>query len=154
MGVTMAATASVPLARAESALAEALLAFRRELHRFIRRLYVPPSSLSLDQLRLLGELHRRGPLRVGELADLEQVSLPTMTQGIDRLVSHGWVARTTGRQDRRSVDVAITDGGRTAYQTAHAEVIRRMVERLDRLSDQDREAIARALPALEQLVRE
>lgn len=137
----------------DDALAEAVLACQRELSRFVHRLYEPRSSLGLSQLRTLGELQRCGAVRITELADLLQISLPAMTQGIDRLEAHGWVLRTAAERDRRGVDVAITAAGQAAYQDACAGVIRALGERLDRLDDEERAAIARALPALERLVR-
>ncbi|MCL4545146.1 MAG: MarR family transcriptional regulator [Chloroflexi bacterium] len=138
------------------ALTEALLTCQRDFPRFVQQLacqYAAPTALSLVQLRLLSELCRRGPLHVSVLADELQVSLPTMTQSINRLEARGWVRRRRAQSDRRSVDVVISTAGQAIYQAAHREVIRHLDERLGRLSTEECEAIARALPALERLVR-
>ena len=142
---------AVPGSAEITALAEGLLALQRELPRFVRRLYEPRLSLGLAQLRVLSELHRHGSLHVGELAEVLQVRLPTMTQSLDRLEEQGWVRRCAGTADRRNVAVALTEDGAAVYAAAHAEVIARLGERLAKLNDEDRAALAAALPVVERL---
>ncbi|MEW1957711.1 MarR family transcriptional regulator [Kineococcus sp. NPDC059986] len=72
------------------------------------------TRLSLTQARVLGTLHRDGPLRVSRLADLEGCAQPSMTGLVSRLADAGLVTRTTDPADARAVLVALTDEGRTA----------------------------------------
>jgi len=137
-----------------TALAEALLTIQRELPRFVHRLYVPRPSLGLAQLRVLGELRRHGPLHVGELAEVLQVRLPTMTQSLDRLEAQGWVRRSTSTTDRRNIIIHLTTAGERAHERAHAEVIEQLRRRLATLSADDRAALGSVLPALERLRQE
>ena len=54
------------------------------------------------------------------------VSRPTVTTTLDWLEPRGYVTRTPGVLDRRSVDIAITDKGRAALADADRRVLTRI----------------------------
>lgn len=135
-------------------MAEAVLTIQRELPRVVRQLYQPPPSLGLAQLRVLGELRRRGPLHVSDLAEVLQVRLPTMTQSLDRLERQGWARRSVGATDRRNVLVRLTAEGERVYGTVYAEVIARLAERLATLRVEERAALTTMLSIIERLRQE
>lgn len=54
---------------------------------------------------------KHGPLTLGRLAQLEQVTPPTVSKLVDKLEQRGFVARTTDPADRRVCRVAITPTG-------------------------------------------
>jgi len=56
----------------------------------------------------------RGPRRVTELAELEGLAQPTMTQLLQKLERQGWVTRERRPEDGRFVIVSITQTGRVA----------------------------------------
>ncbi|MEZ0493932.1 MarR family winged helix-turn-helix transcriptional regulator [Kineococcus sp. TBRC 1896] len=70
------------------------------------------TRLSLTQARVLGTLHRDGPLRVSRLAELEGCAQPSMTGLVTRLTDAGLVTRTADPADARAVLVALTHEGR------------------------------------------
>lgn len=51
-----------------------------------------------------------------ELAALQGVSLPTMSNSISALVHRGWVRRTAPATDRRMVIIEVTAAGRAALE--------------------------------------
>jgi DNA-binding MarR family transcriptional regulator len=54
------------------------------------------------------------PRTLTELAGLQGVSLPTMSNSISAMVERGWVRRTAPAKDRRVVIVSVTSTGRAA----------------------------------------
>ncbi len=109
-------------------------------------------ALSMSQTLVLGTLLDGRPHRMSELAHAEGVALPTMTEIVTRMERNGWVRRWMDSHDRRCVEVTITEAGRALA----AEVMARRTEllraRLERLSDQERQALAGAVSALDRLL--
>jgi len=54
------------------------------------------------------------PRTLTELAALQGVSLPTMSNSISALVDRGWVKRTAPTRDRRVVIIEVTPTGKSA----------------------------------------
>jgi DNA-binding MarR family transcriptional regulator len=117
--------------------------------RLNRRLATAPGGLSHGLLMSLASVAKRGPLRLAELAQLEQVSAPSMTRTVSELESRGLVVRGVDPHDGRAVQVAVTPTGLDAIlraRAARAEVIADMLRGLDA---PELDAIEAALPALE-----
>ena len=112
------------------------------------------AGVSLARARTLATLDREGPQRLTHLAALEQVAQPTMSALIGRLEADRLVSRRGDAIDGRTVTVSINEAGRQCL----ARLIERRSERLDRalveLAQEDRAAIANAVPALARLLLE
>ena len=102
-------------------------------------------QLTLQQLRVMHILYCDGPTRVSTLAHQLEVSTPTVTGILDRLVQRGMTSRDDDPSDRRVVLNLLTPLGRQVIDALHpvqAEHLNRVVERL---SDAERLVIADAL---------
>jgi DNA-binding MarR family transcriptional regulator len=97
--------------------------------------------------RLLGMLAHR-PWSLSELADVQAVSLPTISSTITTLEERGWVARARSDQDRRVVIVAMTPEGRVIMDKAHRHAEERIAQVLARLSDEQRDTLLEGLMIL------
>jgi DNA-binding MarR family transcriptional regulator len=62
---------------------------------------------------LLSILNDR-PRMLTELASIQGVSLPTMSNSITAMAEHGWVRRSSPEGDRRVVMIEVTSAGRAA----------------------------------------
>lgn len=122
------------------------------LYRMLRRLS-QPSELSLTTVATLSTLEQSGPLRLTELAALEGVTQPAMTQVVSRLAEAGLAGRAADPADGRVVLVHITDAGREAIARRRAVRAERLGELLEQLSPDERAALVAALPAVEALTR-
>lgn len=69
-------------------------------------------------LLVIHELTAESAVAVHELASRSQVTPQTMTRTIDRLERDGLVARRRAADDRRRVEVSLTQAGRHAYAEA------------------------------------
>jgi DNA-binding MarR family transcriptional regulator len=56
------------------------------------------------------------PRTLSELATLQGVSLPTMSNSISAMVQRGWVRRTAPPKDRRVVIIDVTPTGKAALE--------------------------------------
>ncbi len=59
---------------------------------------------------------RARPRTLTELAALQGVSLPTMSNSITAMVRRGWVRRTPAQKDRRVALIEATPNGKTALE--------------------------------------
>ena len=107
--------------------------------------------LSFTTLSVLHTLARRNPLRLGELTATEQVTQSAITQTVTRLEHDGLVERRPDPRDGRAVLVHITAAGAEVVAARRADRVARLAPILDRLSAEERSAIAAALPALRRI---
>lgn len=94
-------------------------------------LAVAAVDLTLPQYRLLAILGD-GCEAASKLAEKLAVSRPSVTGVVDGLVARGLVRRDHTPDDRRRIDVGLTDAGRLVLAAADAAVEQRM-ERIEQL---------------------
>lgn len=71
----------------------------------------PIKILPLNQLMVLGILHEEGGLPISKLCKKLTISSPQMTIVIDKLVDLNLVYRVHNEQDRRTININITEKG-------------------------------------------
>ncbi len=115
---------------------------------FIR---LAPRDMSLTSIAALSTLDRRGPRRITELAASEGVTQPTVTSLVASLVRAGYVERRGDPADKRAVVVAITEAGSAYMRARRAVTAGFFAEAVDKLSPEDAEILAVAIPVIERL---
>ncbi|WP_308166538.1 MULTISPECIES: MarR family winged helix-turn-helix transcriptional regulator [Actinomadura] len=127
-----------------------------ELNRRLRHVVLMLRRVSADQpitsqqLSVLGSLEG-GPRRMTELAAEHGVRLPTMTAQINRLERDGLVGRGRDGTDARVVTARLTRAGREQLAAGRERRLGYLAERFAGLSEEERAAVAAALPALDKL---
>jgi DNA-binding MarR family transcriptional regulator len=111
-------------------------------------------TVSPAQGSALAMIERLGAPALNELATAEQVRPPSMTRIVDALESDGLAVRTVDDVDRRCQRVTLTAAGRRELASIRRRKTAFLEERLARLGDVDRAAIARALDLLEKMAEE
>ena len=106
-------------------------------------------SLSPGQAAALATLSRSGPMRMSDLAAAERVSLPTMSRIVASLERSDYIDRTADPDDGRASLLSPTDDAVAMIKGVTSARIQRFAAALDRLTDDQREALALSLPALE-----
>ena len=101
------------------------------------------AELTFGQLRLLFKLSRRGPTSMSGIGEWLGTSLSSVSGTVERLEHHGLVERRHRADDRRIVEVHLTDPGRELLVDIlgiRLEAIRRLLGVLnpDELRDLDR----------------
>jgi len=108
-------------------------------------------DISRTEASVLSTLSR-GPRRITELADVERLAQPTITQLVTRFERRGWVVRERDDADGRAVLVAITDDGLAAVEAIRGRLRAVLRDSLAGLSDDDVAALLAASEALQTLI--
>ncbi|MDP9848290.1 MarR family winged helix-turn-helix transcriptional regulator [Streptosporangium lutulentum] len=122
--------------------------------RLHRRIRLASNDVPPLQLSTLVSIESHGPLRLGELAQREAVTPPTMSRVLAALTQRGLLVRTIDARDARSSRVALSPAGIRVLAEVRSRRTALLDARLARLSPQQREALAAALPVLEAMVVE
>ncbi len=88
---------------------------------------------------------------LGDLAERQAVSKPTMSNTITTLEERGWVVRRRGPRDRRVVLVKITPKGQAVLDGVHKQMISRIAEILEPLSEEQRGVLLSGLKILREV---
>ncbi|TDE30813.1 MarR family transcriptional regulator [Actinomadura sp. 6K520] len=107
--------------------------------------------ITSQQLSVLTSLDQ-GPRRMTELAAEHGVRLPTMTAQVNRLERDGLITRGRDGADARVVIVRLTPTGRDRLAAGREHRIDLLAARLAQMTDEERAAVAAALPALDKLL--
>ena len=91
------------------------------------------TGLTAPQLLVLQSVARTGRAKPGEIARQVHLSGATITSIVDRLVRAGLVSRERSAEDKRSVDVVLTDAGQASVETAPELLQQEFLSAFDRL---------------------
>lgn len=89
-------------------------------------------NLSPNHMRILRVLSLK-ICNLSELAEHQDVSLPTMSSTVQTLVERGWLAREESLQDRRVTHLSLTPKGRQVLVDEHKRLVAWMSARLEKL---------------------
>jgi DNA-binding MarR family transcriptional regulator len=112
------------------------------------------SGLSGPRLSALSVLVFGGPRSVGQLAEAEQVTAPTMSRLARALESAGLVRREADPEDGRRVLLHATDAGERLLLEGRQRRLEELVDMLGPLAEPEWETLARAAEILEGVLRE
>ncbi len=104
-------------------------------------------DISVEQFSILRHI-RKGSKSISELAEAKQISRPAISQAVDLLVDRGFISRTQSTQDRRWVDLELTQTGNDMLTAIFDRNSEWMESRLDALSPDE---LARLISGLEVL---
>ena len=105
-------------------------------------------GVTSHQVTLLWLVRAQPGLSLRELAEEEGISAPSLSGHVDRLEAAELLRRVRSKDDRRRVGLELTREGRTLLKRVRARRTTWLAERLAHLSDDERERIEQALPAL------
>ena len=128
-------------------LRPAILRLARNLRRETEAL-----GVTSHQATLLWLVRSRPGLSLRELAGEEGISAPSLSGHVDRLEAAGLLHRVRSSGDRRRVGLELTPEGRAILKRVRARRTSWLADRLGRLSDEERERVEQALPALHALL--
>jgi DNA-binding MarR family transcriptional regulator len=134
----------------ERLLAQKLLAI---MHRARRS--IDADLRHLDKEHLVDPAHfpvlmrlRRRAHNVSELAQGLEVSLPSMSKTVTALVKRGWVERVRLQEDRRVVQLHLTDDGKAILGEMREHAENAVAKMLAPLSSEERERLSAGLDTL------
>jgi DNA-binding MarR family transcriptional regulator len=111
------------------------------------------SGLSGPRISLLSVLVFAGPLPIGKLATIEQISGPAITKLVDGLAQDGLARRVRSSTDRRVVLVEATKAGRRRLEEGRARRVNAVAAALGQLDSRERVKVRDAFQVLARLLR-
>ena len=115
------------------------------LFRFLRTPWhvVSAPGLSRAETGILITIERAAKhgntLRVSDLSRMMRVSPPTISQQLNNLESQGFVIRTQAKEDKRAVNLTLSDKGREALIQQRADMELNISQLADHLGKEDTE---------------
>jgi len=110
-------------------------------------------GVTAGQATLLSVIGDQPGITGRELAEHEGVTAPGMSASLDRLEAAGLIVRTRAA-DRRRVEVTLSPEGSRVLRSVRRKRTVWLAERLEELSDEEREAIDAAIEPLARLLEE
>ena len=90
-----------------------------------------------NQFYILYTLYKQGTLTMSTLAKYIRVSNQLLTALVNELEERGYVIRTTKPNNRRSIEIDITEKGKIAFLNYRHEILEELSLGLESLSDED-----------------
>lgn len=109
------------------------------------------TGLSPSQFSALAVIHARGPLTLGELADMERVAPPTISKVVAKLEADGLVARHPDPTDKRVSLVQATKAGAQLHDESKRRRTTWLTARIHELPPEEQARLAEALDVLDRL---
>jgi len=126
---------------------------RMAMTRMVRRLKrQTPGEHSASAISALATLGRLGSVTVGELAQAEGISRPSMTVLVGSLLEQGLVSKQPDASDGRLVRVKATSAGKAVLQASRTRRTAYLAQRLSRLDGSQLRTLDAAAEILEQLL--
>jgi DNA-binding MarR family transcriptional regulator len=111
------------------------------------------SGLGPARLSALSVLVFAGPMRLSDLARIEQVRPPTITKVVAGLEARGLVKRRSDLEDGRAVRLEATARGTRLLQEGRRRRVVRLAEKLQVLEPEEVELLGRAASIIERVAK-
>lgn len=99
-------------------------------------------NLTVSQFGVLEALYHLGPMPVGRLAEKILRSSANLTLVVDNLVKRGLAERERRPDDRRTVEISLTDDGRDLITAILPDHVAGVVSAFDVLSSEEQSVLA------------
>ena len=110
-------------------------------------------DITQTQIFTLMTLSQNAPCRLSELSEKMNVSAPTITGIVDRLEKSGLVKRMPDDNDRRAINVDLTEEGKRLVKKLRITIQMKWEEMLEKIPQEDQENYLRILKKLIGVVR-
>jgi DNA-binding MarR family transcriptional regulator len=128
-----------------------LLSIPPLIFRIIRRKLVMTTLADINvaikppHFEIMMVLKVEGTLHVCEIGEKLQIAKAQMTHLIDKLVDLNMVARNIDTADRRTINITLTDKGKTFLEIHENNIINALREYISDLKDEELEALSHSL---------
>ncbi len=121
--------------------------------RLARRLRAEKADddLSDGQFAVLAALYVHGPHTLGALAEREHISPPSMNRTVNCLEGLGSLAREADAEDRRKVNISLTEAGTTVVDETVKKRDRWLTRQMREITPEERATLASAAEIIRRL---
>jgi DNA-binding MarR family transcriptional regulator len=134
---TVRRTDSDPVSRSMNAVRSVVRALRINTRSIELKM-----GISLAQLFVLQQLAERSAESLNELAERTATHQSSVSVVVRRLVERGYVSRTASAADKRRIEIAVTDTGRTLLAGAPVTIQMQLMSALRDMDSKDQHLLA------------
>jgi DNA-binding MarR family transcriptional regulator len=109
-------------------------------------------DIKLLHFEIMHVLKEEGTLHPAKIGEKLLVAKAQMTHLIDKLVAMGFVKREIGSDDRRTLNITLTNKGRAVLEEQDDLVINAMQENMSSLTDKELEDLSKSLRKLRDIL--
>jgi len=109
-------------------------------------------KITLPQFLILGFLHNNGDSKMCGIAKFMSVTTAAMTGMVDRLEKYGYVKREPEPQDRRIINVSLTQKGLELVRKINHKRRRMIIDVFGKVSEDDRSDYLRVLMKIKDIL--
>lgn len=137
---------------------EDLLSIPPIIFREIRRKLLRTALINMDtdispiHFGIMMLLNEAGTLHVAEIGERQQIARPQMTHIIDKLVELEIVKRQTNANDRRMINISLTNKGKTILEEHDQNIRKAMKETLSCFTEKELDDLSESLRKLRDLL--
>lgn len=132
-------------------IADRLHMFLPFFYRKVTAWHKNTEGLNPGHYMIMGILLRKGSMSMSELGRNICVSKPGATFLIDRLINDGKLERTYDANDRRIINISLTEAGKAFMLKHRVEEKEEIKKNLSKLSDGDLEALCASLDKVREI---
>ena len=125
-------------------IADNLLSIHPLLYKSISKPLRSKSSITLGGMFVMGRLKRHGTLSMSEIGKYLSMPKPHITVIVDRLIEEGYVERQSDPNDRRIVNILLTEKGLVDFEGIKLAVSENLKIKLSSLNVEEQEILATA----------
>ena len=118
---------------------------------YIRATATANFDITVEQFHVLRYV-RKGPGSMSELATARNISRPAISQAVEILVKKGLLTRVHSTQDRRFVELALTEAGNNLLDTVFKETRKWMKEGMQALTLDELETMTNAMDIMKKML--
>ena len=126
--------------------------FWNQVKAHIRSVASDQFGISVEQFHILRFI-RKGQGSASEIARVQRISRPAISQAVDALAHKGLITRQQDARDRRHVQLALTEDGCSLLDSISSDTRQWMRIEMAALSEAELETIIAALEALKKITR-
>jgi len=125
-------------------IADNLISIHPLLYKSISRPLKHQSSITPGGMYVLGSLKRNGTQSMSDIGKCLSMPKPHVTVIVDRLIEEGLVERQSDPNDRRIVNILLTEKGLEDFENIKQEISENLKIKLSLLSIEEQEILADA----------
>ena len=133
-------------------IAENLLSIHPLLYKSISKPLKNKSSITPGGMFVMGILKRNGMLSMSDIGNCLSMPKPHVTGIIDRLIEEAFVIRQNDPNDRRIVNILLTDKGVTEFEELKEALSQNLKSKLVLLSEEEQEQLSKASQQMKEIL--
>ncbi len=133
-------------------IADNLMAIHPLLYKSISKPLRSKTSITPGGMFVMGSLKRRGTLSMSDIGKCLSMPKPHITVIVDKLIDEGYVVRHNDSNDRRIINISLTDKGLIDFEDIKQSLSETLKSKLVLLNDEELEQLSEASQKMKEIL--